>query len=37
MLHGVRVLDTQYHKVEQVLDIYYMVSESEIEPNSPQR
>ena len=23
MLHSVRVLDTQYHKVEQVLDIYY--------------
>ena len=24
MIHSVRVLDTQYHKVEQVLDIYYM-------------
>ena len=23
MLHSIRVLDTQYHKVEQVLDIYY--------------
>ena len=34
MLHSIRVQDMQYHKVKQVLDIYYMVSESEIEPNS---
>ena len=25
MLNSVSVLDTQYHKVEQVLDIYYML------------